>query len=136
MLSLSTVLKINAISSGATGLGLVLFATPAASLFDVAATAPFVATGVFLVLFATFVFIAGSKKAANQRTVKTIILLDSLWVIASFIAILNLFSVISTTGIIIIAAVALWVAAMAYLQRQGLRSDAAINSTVPKFGMQ
>ncbi len=88
MIPLSTTMQINAISSGATGVGLIIFAKPIASLFGVMQTAQFIGTGIFLVLFAVLVFTVSKKQPVNTRYVRLIVLLDVLWVVASLIAII------------------------------------------------
>ncbi|GAA4449414.1 hypothetical protein GCM10023189_08770 [Nibrella saemangeumensis] len=122
MVSLSNILKVNAISSGATGLLLVSVPGVAASIFGVTTTAPFLEVGIFLLLFALFVFIVSLGKPIKTNLVKLIITLDTLWVVASAIALLFLFSVVSVWGNLIIAGVALWVALMAFLQKRALPS--------------
>ena len=116
MLSLSNILKVNAVSSGATGLLLALFPDIAGAIFDVNTTAPFTETGIFLIVFALFVFIVNIGKPIKLKSVKTIVLLDTLWVISSALVLLVVVPAISTWGSIIIAGVAIWVALMAYLQ--------------------
>ncbi|GAA0894687.1 hypothetical protein GCM10009122_43680 [Fulvivirga kasyanovii] len=120
MLKLSQVLKINALSSGITGLGLVLFAETAATLFEVQPTAPFIATGIFLMLFASFVYYNAVQNPVKTTQVRLIIILDSLWVLGSALAIFLLYPVVSFLGIALIGGVALWVLAMAILQQKGL----------------
>lgn len=116
MFNLTNILKLNAISSGATGLLLAVFPSVVASIFGVNNLAPFIETGIFLIAFAVFVFIVSVSRNPNQKLVKTIVALDTVWVIASVFAILALFSRISMWGTVIIAAIAVWVALMAYLQ--------------------
>ena len=127
MLSLSNILKINAISSGATGLLLSIFPSTAAHIFDTTSTTPFIAVGIFLVLFALFVFTASNAKPINNNSVKTIIALDTVWVVASAVAVLFLYSSISSIGSVLIVGVALWVALMAYLQNRGLKRTSNTN---------
>lgn len=116
MLPLRTTLLVNAISSGATGLLLALFPNVAAGLFGVNGTVYFVEVGVFLVLFAAFVFFVGTRKPISIRSVMAVTMLDVLWVLASIIAVFLLAGMISTIGIVLIIAVAAWVALMALLQ--------------------
>ncbi len=120
MIPLTTTLRINGLSSGATGLLLTIFPGMAASLFGVTATLPFLATGVFLIIFAAGVLFVAQRP--NPTAVKWIITLDTIWVIGSFLAIALLFSAISGIGSLLIAGVALWVGLMAVLQQKGLRS--------------
>ncbi len=112
---------INAISSGATGLALVLIPNVFLTLFEVADAWPFVATGIFLVAFALMVFIEARKTIVNPSWVRIIIILDAMWVVAS-IAVITLQSWrISSLGYALIGAVALWVGLMAYLQYMALK---------------
>lgn len=126
MKTLKTVLQVNAISSGVTGIGLVIFSKTIASLFEVAQNVPFIAVGVFLVLFSAYVLSVGLSKQIDSVKVKTIIVADVAWVIASIIATVVLFNTISIIGIVAIEAVAVWVAMMAYLQNSGLKKYTAI----------
>lgn len=122
MLPLKTTLTVNALSSGATGILLVAFAPAIAQLFGVANTMPFVATGIFLVLFGLFVFIVSRKNPPARRSVQLITTLDTLWVIGSVALVLAASASLSVTGIVLIIAVAGWVAMMALLQTKGLRT--------------
>lgn len=123
MLSLSNILKINAISSGATGLLLALFPSTAAQIFATAYTAPFISVGIFLVLFALYVFKTSIANTINSKAVKTIVALDTSWVAGSVVALLFLGSTISLVGSALIAGVAVWVALMAYLQNKALKQS-------------
>ena len=123
MFSLRNILKINAISSGATGLGLVAFSGLFASLFEVRESFPFTAVGIFLVAFASFVLLAALQKSIHPGLVKIIIWLDMSWVIVSIMAILWLYSTITLLGHVLIIAVAMWVAVMAILQNKSLKAD-------------
>lgn len=122
MLSLSNILKINAISSGVTGLMLVVFPQFVADVFEVTVASPFIMVGVFLVLFSLFVFMVSMKLPLKIKSVMTIVALDIAWVIGSAIALVLLYSSISFIGSMVIAGVALWVGLMAYLQNRGVRS--------------
>src|SRR4051812_40678816 len=83
MLPIKTTLLINAISSGVTGIGLVIFAKEAAQLFGVSMHAPFTYTGLFLVGFALFVLAAAFRKTISRSAVRLITTLDILWVVVS-----------------------------------------------------
>jgi hypothetical protein len=121
MKTLKTVLLINALSSGVTGLGLIISASLIAPLFEVAAPGPFIEVGVFLVAFATLVLFVSRGETQNANAVRFIIALDLLWVVTSFaIVFLQLFN-LSILGYLLISGVALWVGAMAYLQSAGLK---------------
>ena len=126
MIPLKTTLTINAASSGATGLGLIILASPIAELFGVTETAPFIGVGIFLILFASFVLFVGVSKSINPNAVRLIITLDTLWVVASVALVAIASSSISLIGILTILAVAMWVAAMAFLQNKGMSSGAAL----------
>lgn len=121
MKTLKTVLQVNAISSGVTGIGLVVFSKIIASLFGVGQNGSFIAIGVFLVLFSAYVLSVGLSKQIDSVKVKAIIVADVVWVIASIITTAVLFNTISVIGIVAIEAVAVWVALMAYLQNSGLK---------------
>jgi hypothetical protein len=121
MFMLKNVLKINAISSGATGILLILFPGFIANLFAVSGTVVFSETGIFLVLFAAFVFYQSTKTNLSSKSIGLIILMDSLWVVTSLaIVVLQLFA-LSFMGYLFIALVAAWVAAMAVLQFTGVK---------------
>jgi hypothetical protein len=121
MLALKNVLRINAISSGVTGLGLIAFASTVASLFGLNNGMAVSEVGIFLLVFATFVFREGQRTAPKTNAVKVIIALDVTWVAASgLIVVFQLFE-LTLLGYLSISAVALWVAAMAYLQNAGLK---------------
>lgn len=121
MISLKNILKVNAISSGATGFGLVVFSGFFTSLFGVAQSTPFVEAGIFLLVFASFVMLTALQKTVNPRLAKIIVWLDSLWVIGSIILVLMLMYTISWVGHLLVIGVAMWVATMAILQNQGIR---------------
>ncbi|MEO6287558.1 MAG: hypothetical protein ABIN80_23435 [Dyadobacter sp.] len=126
MRTLKNVMLINAISSGATGLGLVIFSDFIAWLFETRATMPFIEVGLFLLVFATLVFSVSRRNPLNANLVRLVIVLDVLWVVGSFAIVLFQPFAISVVGYVAIGAVALWVAAMAYLQSAGLKQLSAI----------
>lgn len=112
---------INAISSGATGFGLAAFPEIVAGLFETTAIMPFIEVGIFLIAFAALVFSVSRANPVNARAVRLVIVLDTLWVIGSAAIVLFQPFAISVIGYVAIGAVAVWVAAMAYLQSAGLR---------------
>jgi hypothetical protein len=121
MKTLRNVLLVNALSSGATGIGLVVMSTFISRLFDRTETLPFIAVGLFLVAFATLVFIVARMARISRSVLQLIIVLDSSWVVVSvFILLFQAFN-LSTTGYVLIGAVAAWVALMASLQFRGLQ---------------
>ncbi len=113
MISLKNVLLINAVSSGATGIGLVVLAETGAELFGTTATGAVMGVGIFLVVFAAGVLNEAVQRTTRINPVYIIIALDILWVAGSI-------------GYIAITAVAMWVAAMAYLQIRGVKQIAAV----------
>jgi hypothetical protein len=119
--SLSNILKLNAISSGVTGLLLVAFPNTIARIMGVADTLPLILVGIFLLVFAVFVFAVGAARPIRPASVRVIIALDTSWVVASAVALVFLVSILTTIGSAIIAAVAVWVGGMVYLQTKGLQ---------------
>jgi hypothetical protein len=124
MATLHNVMRINAASSGATGLLLLLFPAATGRLFEVEATWPFTAAGIFLLLFALFVFSEARHPVPRRNRVRWIIALDVLWVVESGALLVPGVLSLSVIGSLLIAGVALWVALMAYLQIRGLRQFA------------
>ena len=118
---LKNVLLVNALTSGATGLLLILFKTSVAQLFGSATQWPFIAAGIFLVVFAIMVFAQSRKQQVSKGWVKLIIALDIMWVVESAIILLPQLFGLTSVGYALIGAVALWVALMAFLQIKGLR---------------
>lgn len=123
MITLRNVLKINAVSSGATGLLLLAFSGYFMSLFAAGSASPFIVAGVFLLLFSIFVMLVALQKELKASLVKSIIWMDILWVIGSLLLVLTIGGSISVVGNILIAGVALWVLAMAVLQQKGLAGE-------------
>lgn len=128
MTTLKNVLLINALSSGATGFGLIVFAPILADLFGTTHVQAIWGTGIFLLEFAILVYYFGRKQQINPNGVKFIITLDTLWVASSLVVVLFQLFDLSFTGYFLISAVALWVAAMAYLQSEGLKKMEKIPS--------
>lgn len=118
IMTLKNVLLINAISSGITGLLLVLTPDTFASLFKTDKLTPFMAVGIFLILFSLVVLINTLQKPIKKSLTQLIIGLDLTWVLISMIITMILFSSISLIGSIIILVVASWVGLMAYLQKK------------------
>jgi hypothetical protein len=121
MKSLKIVLLVNALSSGATGLLLILFSPAVADLFGAKQQWPFVAAGIFLLLFSVLVFMQSRKDYPTKGWLKLIIALDVLWVIESAVVIFPRMFGLTVIGYILIGGVAAWVALMAFLQMKGLR---------------
>ncbi|HET6542389.1 MAG TPA: hypothetical protein VFG46_17985 [Chryseolinea sp.] len=121
MKTLKNVLLVNALSSGATGLGLIAFAAPVAILFGISEATPVIEVGVFLFAFAILVFREGRRTTPNLRMVKLIIILDISWVLVSLLVVVLQLFYLTPIGYFGIGAVALWVAGMAYLQINGIK---------------
>lgn len=119
-MTLKNVLLINAVSSGITGILLVLIPDIFAKLFETNKTVPFVEVGIFLIIFSLFVLLTAFKNPIQKNWTKLIIGLEIAWVVASIIATVLLFSLISTVGSVIILAIAAWVGLMAYLEHKTL----------------
>ena len=119
-MTLKNVLLTNAISSGMTGVLLATLPSVFTKLFEIGDNTPFILTGIFLIVFSLFVLATAMKGNIPIGWTKFIIILDIIWVIASAIAIIILFSIISTIGSFMILAVAGWVGMMAYLQSKNL----------------
>lgn len=121
MKTLQKILLVNAVSSGFTGLLLTIDAGVFADTFGTSMRTPFVGVGIFLLAFATAVFFVSRRKNCRGSEVVAVITADALWVIVSLaILILKPFA-ITWIGYAFIAAVAAWVALMAYLQFASLR---------------
>jgi hypothetical protein len=120
MKKLKNVLLVNSLSSGATGLLLVAAPAPVSRIFGVTELWPFVATGVFLLMFALLVYLAYLSKRISKSLVKSIIYLDEVWVVASLVLVFATLPQLTVIGHALILAVAAWVALMAYLQYKGL----------------
>jgi hypothetical protein len=121
MKALRNVLLINALTSGVTGLALAVIPGIFASLFETSSRAPFVGTGVFLIVYAVMVFMESRRSDLSAPWIRFIILMDTLWVVCSLIIIASGIFTISVLGYGMIAAVALWVGLMGYLQYAGLK---------------
>lgn len=126
MISLKNVLLINAVSSGATGIGLVVLAKTVAELFGTTSTGAVMGVGIFLIVFAAGVLNEALQRTTRHTPIYIIIALDILWVIGSAAVVLPQLFNLTAIGYIAITAVALWVAAMAYLQIKGVKQIAAV----------
>jgi hypothetical protein len=118
MTNLKKVLTLNAVSSGATGILLIILNQFLANLFNTPHTWAFTEVGIFLVVFATLVFIPSFQNPPNRSLVRLIIWLDSLWVITSVIIVVFGLFQLSTIGNVLIIGVAAWVGLMAFLQNK------------------
>ncbi|MBC9794606.1 hypothetical protein [Sinomicrobium weinanense] len=120
-MKLKTILLVNAISSGITGLILSVVPTVFATIFQVSETLPFTEVGIFLILFSAFTGFTALGNPIRINRVKTIIGLDITWVVASFICVAILFSKISGWGSFMMIGVAAWVGLMAFLQATAVK---------------
>jgi hypothetical protein len=121
-ITLQNVLRVNAASSGATGILLIMFSDKTKELFDASIAWPFFEVGIFLIAFASIVFYVSNSKPITQLGIRIVLTLDSLWVAGSLVLIVIDPFNISFVGNALIGAVALWVALMVYLQFTGWRS--------------
>lgn len=122
MITLRNVLRLNAISSGATGIALATMPHFFSDLFNANEVTPFIGVGVFLIVFAVGVAWVSRPHTLRLNSVYAIVILDAAWVGASVLLIvLQPFS-ISVIGNVMVAAVALWVLLMAYLQWKGAKA--------------
>ncbi len=121
MKNLKNILLVNAISSGLTGLLLTMDAELFANLFGTSAHVPFMGVGIFLIAFAIGVFFVSRRKDRWSREVLAVVAADTLWVIVSVVILLLQPFTITWIGYSFIAAIAAWVALMAYLQFASLR---------------
>jgi hypothetical protein len=122
MLSLSNILKLNAISSGLTGLLFLLLSKTIAPIMGVTSHIPLIAVGGFLLAFSVFVFEVSLGRPIKLRAVKIVIALDIAWVVASAIAMIFLLQLLTVIGNALVIGIAIWVGGMVYLQKKGLRT--------------
>lgn len=122
MTTLKNVLLLNAITSGATGIALAVMPRFFADVFEVNDTAPFVGVGIFLSVYAIVVWLVSRPQTVNLKSVNGVILADSLWVATSLVLIALQPYQVSLMGNLMIAAVALWVLLMAYLQYRAAKA--------------
>jgi hypothetical protein len=121
MKALKNVLLINAASSAATGIGLLVLGNFIAALFGASKPQPFWGVGIFLIGFAILVFAEGIKNPPRQSRIVLISILDCAWVVGSFVLVIFQLFDLTTIGYVLITGVALWVAAMAYFQLASLK---------------
>ena len=121
MATLKNILTLNALSSALSGFVLLVFAPAIAGIFNVHQRLPFYITGAVLILFAGFIIYESLQKPVRPGRITLIYTLDALWVLGSLVIVaLGLFN-LSQIGYMLISGVAIWVAAMAYLQWKGLK---------------
>lgn len=118
MQNLKRVLLLNAITSAATGLLLVMFSGSISALFELDAASIIASVGIFLLVYGVYVVYTALKVLDQTRIV---IVLDILWVVGSAIVLLAYGVQISLIGNILIIGVALWVGLMAFLQNKFAR---------------
>ncbi len=119
-MTLRNVLRVNALSSGLTGILLAIVPGLFSNLFEVSSTAPFVGVGVFLIAFAVVVGIVSLGSSPGRTAVLGITLADSAWVLASIALVLSPVAM-SGLGKVMVLAVAGWVLLMAALQYRGVK---------------
>ncbi len=121
MMTLRKILRINAISSGITGLCLIVSPDFFSLLFMTPNKYIFFGVGIFLFLFSCAVYFISRQNTIQYNAVRTIVFVDAIWVVCSVgIVTLQMFD-LSSLGYLVIGLVAAWVGLMAYLQYNGLR---------------
>lgn len=118
MQNLKRVLLLNAVTSAATGLLLVMFSAFISALFELDAVSIIASVGIFLLVYAAYVVYTALKVLGQTRIV---IALDILWVVVSAGVLLVYGDQISLIGNVLIIGVALWVGLMAFLQNKFAR---------------
>jgi len=122
-MKLKNILLLNGISSGLTGLLLLLFSSKLSDLFNLMNNQYFIFVGGFLVLFSIYVCLTAMKLKQNLLKVKSIVVLDLAWVIGSVVIIGFGYHTISWIGIVLIIGIAIWVGTMALLQHLYLKKE-------------
>lgn len=120
MKSLQTVMLVNAVSSGATGLLLIVLANLIAQLMGTSAIGVVREVGFFLVAFAGLVFYESRRNPMRLERVRFIVILDCLWVLTSLVVVLVPAIELSILGRVVIVTIAAWVGLMAWLQATNL----------------
>lgn len=117
---LRVALKLDAAVSGANGAAYVVAAGPLGGLLGLSPSL-LRAAGVFLVVFAALVWLAGSRRAVSRSAVIAIVSLNALWAIASVAAAIVGWDSPEAVGTVWIVVQALVVGGFAELQLVGLR---------------
>jgi hypothetical protein len=116
MQALQKYLNINSLFSAFSGIVMLVFSNALHRLFNIENPYVFPFIGVNLLFFAVFVFFVAKKHLANKLLINIIATLDALWVLGSLaILLLQAFN-LSSTGYLLIALVALWIAFLGYQQ--------------------
>lgn len=116
---LRRVLQANAAFSTISGIALVAFAGPLAAIMGVGRSWILLAVGAVLLVFAVTLVVNSRRGKINENEVVQAIVSDGVWVAASIV--IAFMGIVSTTGVWIVAGVALIVCAFALLQGLGLR---------------
>ncbi len=111
----------NGIFCGVSGIVLLLAAAPLATLLGIPAPLVLRGTGFVLGCYGIALFFLASQQHINQKLALAVILLDVLWVLDSIVILLTGWLPLTTTGIWVIAILALIVAGFAEVQYLGLR---------------
>jgi len=95
---LRNTLRGNAIFSVISGLLFVLAAGPVAHFMGVSATLIFIVLGIGLMPFAYIVYRAATSSPIDLRSAKTIIVMDGIWVVGSYVVLLLAWSMLTVGG--------------------------------------
>jgi hypothetical protein len=113
-------LKLDAAASGALG----VLALAAGTVLDGLLGTPLallVPVGLFLVVFAAFVWGVGARRRINRKAAWAVVAVNALWVLASVVVLLAGWFPLTVLGVAFVLAQAAAVFLFAYLQLLGLR---------------
>jgi cellulose synthase/poly-beta-1,6-N-acetylglucosamine synthase-like glycosyltransferase len=118
MNQLQKYLRINSIFSFASGLSMLLFSKHLNAFMQISNKIVLPVIGINLIIFGASVMCIAQRLLPNKKLVSAITLLDIAWVIGSLLLVaLQPFGV-SSAGNILILVVAIWIAFLAYKQKQ------------------
>jgi hypothetical protein len=116
MSKLKGYLAINSLFSAISGLIMIVFFNQLNELFHLQWVYIFPAIGFNLLIFAAFVGYVSHKHSRNYYFVRTITILDALWVVGSFSIVFGKWFDLSDMGYTVISMVAIWIGFLAYQQ--------------------
>ena len=122
--TLRRALRSNGVFSLVSGLILALGAQPISAFMGLAATAVFLTLGIVLILYSIDLFWVASRTEIDRRLAWTAVILDIIWVAASYTLLLGGWLPLTTAGNWTVALIAELVAIFAIWQYIGLRRAA------------